>query len=90
MMEELSTQAAPSTAAFYILITSHNKTGGNQVWAGRGEAINSDSGGRRMKEMEEDGEKKVRKSSWSFWPSSVFTKRVFDQIWRFLILWALI
>ena len=46
-MEELSLQAAPSTAAFYILITSHNKTGGNQARAGGGEAINSDSGRRR-------------------------------------------
>lgn len=57
MMEELSLQAAPSTAAFYILITSHNKTGGNQVRAGGGEAINSDSGKRREGEIEEVGRK---------------------------------
>lgn len=44
MMEEPSLRAGPSTAAFYILITSHNKTGGNQARAGGWEAINSDSG----------------------------------------------
>lgn len=43
MMEDQGIQAAPSTAQFYILITSHNKTGGNHVWARRGEAINSDT-----------------------------------------------
>ena len=47
MMEEPSVRAALSTAAFYILITSHNKTGGNQGWAGGGEAINSDSAERK-------------------------------------------
>lgn len=55
MMEESSIQAAPSTAVFYILITSHNKTGGNQVRAGGGEAINSDSGERRKEVIEEGG-----------------------------------
>lgn len=57
MMEEPSLQAAPSTVAFYILITSHNKTGGNQAWAGGREAINSDSGKRRSEVIDEGGKK---------------------------------
>ena len=50
--------SGPSTAAFYILIRSHNKAGGKQVWAGGGEAINSDSGERRMEVIEGGGMKR--------------------------------
>lgn len=56
-------QTIPSTAAFYILITSHNKTGGNQVQAGGGEAINSGSGEKRKEVIEESGVKSERESS---------------------------
>lgn len=56
-MEEPGVQTAPSTAAFYILITSHNKTGGNQVQAGGGEAINGGSGEKREEVIEEGGMK---------------------------------
>lgn len=66
MMEERSEQTTPSTAAFYILITSHNKTGGNQVQTGGGEAINSGSGERRKEVMEEGGMKNERERSWSW------------------------
>lgn len=52
-MEELSTGAAPAATVFYILITSHNETGGNQVQAGGGEAINNDTGKRGRGKMEE-------------------------------------
>ena len=65
-MEEPSIQAAPSTAAFYILITSHNKTGGNQVRAGGDEAINCDCGKRGKEKIEQGGEKREQDGQFSF------------------------